>query len=197
MENIINFKKDIKFDTMIYEISELNIDHDYQVNDYTINGNYVINGTYKDSEIKIGKETFNYTIPFTVELNNNVDLNTVTLEINDFDYQFNNNILSISINNLLTYEEVLTDLFQEMDDEYRDDDDIESLIDVEPEISDNASEEVSVEADSYVKYKIHILKDNETIDDLCQIYKISKSTILNYNHDEFSVGSKIIIPNEE
>ena len=118
MENIINFNKDIKFDTMIYEIEKLNIDHDFEINDFTINGNYILSGTYKDSEIKIGSESFNYKIPFTIELNNNVDLETVNLEINDFDYKINNNVLSITINNMLTYDEIETDLFNLIDSMY-------------------------------------------------------------------------------
>jgi len=195
MENIINFNKDIKFDTMIYEIEKLNIDHDFEVNDFTINGNYILSGTYKDSEIKIGSESFNYKIPFTIELNNNVDLETVNLEINDFDYKINNNVLSITINNLLTYDEIETDLFKEMDEDYRDD--FDELENTEKDFIEPEELNPVENQDNYVKYKIHILKENETIDDICTIYKVSKSTIINYNHDEIKPGSKIIIPNEE
>ena len=191
MENIINFKKDIKFDTMIYEINEFYIDCDYQVKDYTINGNYKISGTYKDSEIKIGSESFSYTIPFEIELNNDVDLETVSLEVSDFDYQVNHNVLSVEINNKVNYEVVVTDIFEEMDEEYRD------VLDNEEDMDDTFLKSNDDNTDSYVKYLVHIVKENETIDDIAACYGINKSTILDYNHEEIKTGSKIVIPNEE
>ena len=193
MENIINFKKDIKFDTMINEINEFNIDCDYQIKDYTINGNYKIFGTYKDSEIKIGSEAFSYTVPFEIELNNDVDLDTVTLDINDFDYQFNHNVLSVEINNHINYELIANDIFEVMDDEYRDLEDDNDDADIE--IVNNQPSNTN--QDDYVKYYVHIIKENETIDDIASIYGINKSTILEYNQEQLKVGSHVVIPNEE
>lgn len=191
MENIINFKKDINFDTAIYEINELNIDYQYNVLEDTIKGNYIITGTYKDSEIKIGSESFNYQVPFTIELDNNVNLDTITFNISDFDYEINNHTLSLNINNLITYDENNDVIFDEMDDLYRDDetddDDDEELIINDEEEDDN----------HFVKYQVHYYLENESLEDICGKYHITKETLIKYNKDDINPGAKLIIPNED
>ena len=192
MENIISFKKEVKFDTFIYEINDIHLDLDYQVNNYVIDGNYLINGTYKDSEIKVGYEAFNYKIPFSVELDNNIVIDTLTFNIDDFNYEFKDNILILKIDNLITYEEYdepEEDLFKEIEEDLRDDDN--NILEVEEESN---QEEVE---DGFITYKIHIVRENETLDEIALLYNVSKSTILAYNKEEIKAGIKLIIPNEE
>ena len=188
MENIISFKKEVKFNTFIYEINDIHLDLDYQVNNYVIDGFYIINGDYKDSEIKVGFEPFEYKIPFSIELDNNIVLDTLTFNIDDFSYEFKDNILTLIIDNLITYEEyeeVEEELFKTVDDDLRVDEvDLEEKV-----ITDNE--------DGFITYKVHVVKENETLDEIALLYNVSKSTILLYNKDEFKSGIKLIIPNEE
>ena len=67
MQNIPPIKQDKDKKIKInYEDMEVENRDDFEINDFTINGNYILSGTYKDSEIKIGSESFNYKIPFTI-----------------------------------------------------------------------------------------------------------------------------------
>ena len=195
MENKINFKKEIKFDTMIYEITEINIDIEYEINDYTIDGKYLINGYYKDSEIKIGNEPFDFVIPFSIELDNNVLLETVELKVNDFDYKINNNVLIVNINNVINYDE--NNIEPESDDLFDLRDDLEE----DNIVIDDSEEEIINEPinneDGYVKYYIHVVKENETIESIAAIYHTSSNNIINYNNEPIKPGVKLIIPNEE
>lgn len=195
MENIINFKKDIKFDTMIYEITEINIDLDYEVKDYTIDGKYIVDGYYKDSEIKIGSEAFKYTVPFSIELDNNVDLDTVSLVIDDFDYRITNNVLTININNQIKYEEIKNENITEDIFDIRNDF-IEDEVIPEPE-PEPVTTQSNDESNAYVKYMVHVVKETETLESIAALYHVSSNTILNYNNDTIQPGTKLIIPNEE
>ena len=52
--------------------------------------------------------------------------------------------------------------------------------------------------DTYKTYHIHVIKDNETVDSICQMYKSSKETIMEYNDlNDIAPGDKLIIPEDD
>ena len=52
--------------------------------------------------------------------------------------------------------------------------------------------------DKYVTYKVHILRDNETIELIMDKYNITKDELKKYNDlENIIIGSKIIIPSYE
>ena len=52
-----------------------------------------------------------------------------------------------------------------------------------------------IEENNYVTYNIHILKDNENIDMVCNMYKAPKELVEEYNDiNNIKTGDKIIIP---
>lgn len=94
----IPFEKDIDFKTNISEITKMSLEHDFNVNDNSVLGNFYISGEYKSHEISINREEFNYTLPFTVELREDIKKDTLEFNIEDFSYDIKDNrILSVKI----------------------------------------------------------------------------------------------------
>ena len=51
------------------------------------------------------------------------------------------------------------------------------------------------EKDNYVTYKVHIIRENETINDIEEKYNVAKEELEKYNTlDNIVIGSKIIVP---
>ena len=50
-------------------------------------------------------------------------------------------------------------------------------------------------ANTYITYNVYIVKDNDTIDSICDTYKVSKDLLQEYNdiHD-IKIGDKLLIP---
>ena len=62
-------------------------------------------------------------------------------------------------------------------------------------IASNISASFLNETEKYVTYKVHIIRENETIDDIKEKYCIDKEELEKYNSmDNIVIGSKIIIP---
>ena len=68
------------------------------VKEDSVTGNFIISGDYKSHEVSVNKEEFLYKLPFSVELTENIDLNTFNFEILDFYYDvIDNDTLRINI----------------------------------------------------------------------------------------------------
>lgn len=62
-------------------------------------------------------------------------------------------------------------------------------------IASNISASFLNETEKYVTYKVHIIRENETINDIKEKYGIDKEELEKYNSlDNIVIGSKIIIP---
>lgn len=60
------------------------------------------------------------------------------------------------------------------------------------------NETVSKAVDTYKTYHIHIVKEQETLESICEKYKSSKDTLLEYNDlNEIVPGDKLIIPEDD
>ncbi len=102
----IPFESEIKFKTNISEITKMSLEHDFNVNDDKILGNFYVSGEYKVHSISINKEPFNYTLPFTVELREDIDTDTLEFNIEDFSYDvIDNDTLKVNIEYSLKGEE--------------------------------------------------------------------------------------------
>lgn len=117
MDIKIPFESIVKFKATCFEITKMSLEHEYTINDETVLGNFIVSGEYKTYEISVNKDTFNYTLPFQVELNNNIDLNTVELDIDDFTYELiGNDSLKINIVYNVRGELMETTEFERVDD---------------------------------------------------------------------------------
>ena len=98
MNLIIPFTKDIKFTTNVSEILSISLEHDYTINEGELLGNFTVSGEYKTHEVSVNREKFENVLPFSVELSNRIDADSLDLEIQDFTYELiDNNTLRVNI----------------------------------------------------------------------------------------------------
>ena len=102
MKQIIPLKKDIIFKSKIGDITNINLEKDYKIKDDLLEGFINVFGTYKMTEASVLEEEFNYKVPFGVSLSNGLKKDTIKIEIDDFNYSFNKDVLSIDV--LLLFE---------------------------------------------------------------------------------------------
>ncbi len=63
------------------------------------------------------------------------------------------------------------------------------------ELTNNLTSNFLVDDDNYVTYKVHIIRNDQTIEEIISTYKTSKEELEKYNDiSNVTVGSKIIIP---
>ena len=82
-------------------------------------------------------------------------------------------------------------------------DEIEEFLSPEEVEDDKAKETMEVNDDKditttkeeYVKYHIHIVKENETLEQIIKLYETNMETVKMYNEvDKIKMGDKLIIP---
>ena len=50
----------------------MSLEHEFNVNEGVVLGNFYITGEYRSHEVSVNKEPFKFTLPFTVELNERI-----------------------------------------------------------------------------------------------------------------------------
>ncbi len=205
----IPFESVIPFKTPIYEITKMSLEHDFNVNDGVVLGNFYVTGEYRSHEVSVNSENFKYTLPFTVELNNRIKTDTLEFNIEDFSYDvLEGNKLKVNIEYSLEAEgeEEREELFEEVKD-----DDLKeemSILEEKEEVKEDSEEErispeeektimesVPLDDDTYVTYHIHIVKESETYETISTLYNVPSSLIKEYNNlDELATGDKVLIP---
>lgn len=222
LESIIPFTKDLDFKTPVSEITSISLEREFNVSESCIEGNLDVSGEYKSHDVSANVNPFHFKIPFTIEIPNNLKKDSITLEINDFAYEMNEDKgISVHIELLLNSEEIEeekeeVDLTRLMDETVIDD--IEKDKDIPGEEEKSEVEETNKEenekkeeardikssleekiknnkSEEFVTYHIHVVKDGETIESICSMYQVSEDYIKEYNDlTEFISGSKILLP---
>lgn len=105
MKKIINYEKDILFKTNIGEICSISLEHDFTVDDGVLVGEFIVSGDYKPNVLSLNKEAFNYQLPLEYELEDNVDISTLSYDIENFEYNVKDDELSVFIDFGIRYEE--------------------------------------------------------------------------------------------
>lgn len=216
MKTIIPYEHDIKFDTKIAEITSISLEHEDSIKETEIMGDFIISGDYKIHSISVNKEPFKYRLPFSIELGDNLIRDSINYDVSDFTYDIkDNNILTVKIEMTLNAEEV-EDIPEPVKEEItpvipdvppiEDDNlnrELDNLItDTKEEVKDsnNTTDDVIMNnvtnsANTYITYNVHVVKDNDTIDSICNNYKVSKDIIEEYNNiKDLKTGDKLIIP---
>lgn len=218
----IPFESKIDFKTNIAEITKMSLEHDFNISESTVLGNFYISGEYKSHEVSVNKDKFNYTLPFTVELREDIKEDSLELNIEDFSYDIcNNKELIVKIEYSLKAD-LKDELFERVDEEELKSElkEIDNFL--ESEINKNEKEEIlrddkkedkenekidkeventinntiiQNEENEYVTYHIHIVNDNENIDTISNMFKVPVNIINEYNDtSNIETGSKLIIP---
>ena len=221
MRQLIPFVKDIEFDTKIYEISSISLEHKLSIeNNDSVVGNFYLSGSYRINDISINSESFEEVIPLDITLDDKYDVNAITIDIDNFYYEIiNDRILRVHIDVLIDNltrlntkpvieeikkddkEELIIKEKEECEDKKEDEDlkrgddmteeEKEDKIDIKQEISSN----FLTEEETFITYKVHIIRDNETVEDIITKYNTSKEELLKYNDlSNIVIGNKIIIP---
>lgn len=219
MNITIPFSKDIPFKSKIAEICSISLEEDVSINEKELLGDFIISGDYKNLDINVDTMPFNFVVPFSVELEKDVDLNTLKYEIYDFKYDvINEDSLKVLISfhveadvlvdkhanlfekpledDLITEEQINED-----ENIIRDDNSDNMNLDNQEESNDiREDNKVSIISsheleDDYITYHIHMVKINETIESISSEYKIDKDELIELNDiTNINVGDKLIIP---
>ncbi len=157
MKKNISIEKEIKFPTMIGEVSAISLEQNlYFLDECNVRGEFLLNGKYKLTEASRLEEEFHYKIPVEIVLSEHIDLGTTNIEITDFTYKIEDDSMichiEISIEGLETVESIHSgDLEKE---EYREcDDDLKALNEIEiPSIEkvDEQQKKISLEKEVIV-----------------------------------------------
>ena len=207
MNQIIPIKKDILFNTKIGELTDISLDYDYKINNELIEGTLDINGTYKLTEASILQEEFYHTIPFSIAIAKEVNKDSIKLEIDDFKYKYEKEILSIDVSMILNFEEMkekvdvmddfkIEDFINELPEKIEFENEIENKNVINTtQISNNITNNIINDEKKYYKYKVYIVRPNDTMETICNKYNVNINDIKEYNDiTTINIGDKIIIP---
>lgn len=216
MKKIIPFKKEIMFKNTIEEIVSISMDNHLEIDDITVKGNFIISGEYEYSQ---KKEPFSFDIPYLGYIDEIYDTKDSKIDIDDFYYEISEpNKLSIfidiSIDNLL--EKPLVELEPDTEEERREimsefeeEKENEREREIIPEIGEVFEEEKIEDPgkiifnnpnleESYMTYKVYIVREGDTIDSILTKYEIARDQLFKYNViNELNIGDKLIIPHEK
>lgn len=230
MKETIEFKKDCMLKTYVSSISDITLSHDYKILEDTIEGYFDVAGSYKATMSSVEKEDFFYTIPFTIALSSLIDKGSINLSIHDFSYETEKDVLHLKmvldmeysklpeeVNNEETGEKEMEEVNDVIDDyinekdllspkDFHDEvmlDKTATIKETNNEITDNNMKTIfnNVTEEEYSKFKVYIMREEDTLDSILLKYNVKIDDITDYNDVEnIHVGDKIIIPiikNEE
>ena len=192
MKEIIPLKKDIVFKTKIGEITNINLDHNYEVKDNLIEGYVLLYGTYKMTEASVIEEDFSYKVPFGISISKNIIKDSINIDISDFKYEVLGDVLKTSIDLEFTCDkEIEEPVIEESINE------VESNIDetnIEENIT-NITNTIINNDNKYYSYKVYIVRNGDSVESICNKYKVTLNDLKEYNNiDNVEVGDKVIIP---
>ena len=209
MNEIVSFKKEIEFKTMINEVTSISIEHTLsETGDNKIGGNLIISGTYKQTEASQIENPFSYKVPVDIEVDKKYDLTDLVIDIADFTYEvIDNSKLKINVDLILDKLKVIeveednneieevNDLFEEEDNEEKLEIPVREECENEEETNDSLFSYLDDSKETYKTYSIHIVKDSDTLERIMDEYKVDRETLEEYNNlDELKTGFKLIIP---
>ena len=212
MKKIINFTDDIEFRNNIYEISSISLEREFEATENDISGTFIITGSYRGHEISLNQESFTKKIPFSYHFEEPMDKETITMEVDDFTYEIDQNKLCVEIEYEIEGDKMMFDDEREFD-KFLENHEVE-LVDFKDDIKEekeeekqekNEDREVKVDTEimdtltggenTYITYHIHVCDESDTLEYIANKYKISIDVIKDYNSiDNISVGMKLIIP---
>lgn len=173
MKKIVTFDKSLEFSKMIGEVTSIELEHTLKfVDGSDIEGDFLINGTYKMTEASQLEEKFNYKIPVDIALTEELELDTSKIEIDDFYYEIENDDtmichIDVRIEGVEHIEEV-PDVIEKEDDDNIQIEVREENSDVEEERIDESKDEVVIE---------------EILDDGLEVKEIDEIQVLNINRE--------------
>lgn len=208
MKKIVPFKKDIIFKTNLKEITSISLENTLKVDNDLVCGNFILSGEYKITESSLNTELFSYDLPFEVAFDSRYDLKNALIDIDDFYYEIvNDSVLNVHIDVMIDKieenieediimdnEEIIEDINDNIEERCVEEEvenaKIEKLEDNKISLFDN----INID-DTYNTYKVYIVRENDTLENIIEKYNVDKDTLETYNNlSEIKLGDKIIIP---
>lgn len=214
MKKIINYEKDILFKTNIGEICSISLEYDFTVDEGILKGEFIVDGEYKANELSINKEPFLYRLPLEYELEESALIDTLSYDVDNFEYTVKDDCLTVIIDFCVRYEEKkivpnipeITEEELNLDDiplprlneALREEENIEEIPIDEPVVVDMVEEEddrlgtedeqIIMEStavdDEYITYHVHIVQEGETLESIASSYSTTTDVIREYNSIE-------------
>lgn len=220
MKSIVPYTKDITFNTRIAEICSISLEHELNITETEVEGNFIVSGEYKSHEVSVNKEKFEYKLPFALEVTEDIVKDSIDFEITDFTYEVTSDTtLRVNIEFCVTAderekEEVIEAEIEEEEEELNSEreevresvmEEINNLFPEEEEIEederlDENSENIILASmeekeSEFATYHIHIVGSEDTIESICTKYNTDLNTLKEYNNVEsVAIGDKLIIP---
>lgn len=211
MRDIIPLKKDIIFNTIIGEITSIDVEHEYKIKDELIEGNVSISGSYKMTEASVIEEDFFYKIPFGVSISSKVDKNTIKLDIDDFKYEIEKDVLKVNVDLELVCEEINNTQEENINNvkiEEENNEEIANYFEDKNVTLNNEEEKINIEENinnitnniinndvKYYTYKVYIVRKGDTVESICNKYNVTLNDLKEYNDlSNININDKIIIP---
>jgi len=211
MKKSLKLEHELLFKNNIKEITSISLDSDYKVENNKLVGNFLIEGDYKIHEVSINKEKFDFKIPFNVELDTDVDVETVKLEINNFIYDYKKDELLVNIEYDVNYDKKDIIVFEDKDSlddfllnleveviddvkeqekvvskevEFLEEEKIENkenIRNIEDIKPDDVIKKIDKQKDKYISYQIYKIKENDTLESIVLKYKTTIDELKEYN----------------
>ncbi len=219
MKQIIPFTKDITFKNTIGDLVSISLDNDLQLKgEDLITGNFYVKGKYKLTKASIQEEEYSYKIPCEIAISDDYDTYHATIDIDDFYYDIiDNEVLRINIDlvidNLVKKEvkekeevsvrkeeQEVKEIKKENEktddlnivfnyDEERDNTPLNIITDTKKEVFNDVGN------DTYTTYIVYLVNETDTIDSICNKYKINKEKVYDYNDiKDIKCGMKLVLP---
>lgn len=227
MKKLIPFKKELTFKTNVSEITSIALENTLKENNNIIQGDLIINGTYKITETSTKVDEFEFIIPMNIEIDNKYLTQDVIIDINDFYYEIiNNNILEVNIeiviDNIIEKieeseqseittipvenikvekeERCVEEETMEMNEQSLKQEQIKEKME-QQEIKEKNIDifnDFSEETDEYSTYHVYIVREGDTLETIMTKYETTKEKLSEYNDlTEIKLGDKIIIPEKQ
>ena len=144
MNEVFILDHEFSFDNRIHEVTSIAIEHKFDVVNERCVGEFIISGDYRLHEVSINKEDFNFKLPFDSAVRSNINLDSLEVDINDFTYEFNEDILTVHVEYGIRAEQDLI--------EFADEDDLEEflntskaeVVDLTADVRDEEAEEINI-----------------------------------------------------
>ncbi len=215
MKQTIPFTKDITFKTKIGDLTSISLDNDLTLKgEDLIVGNFYIKGNYKLTKESSEEEEYSYKVPCEIAISDDYDTFDCKIDIDDFHYEIiNDEILRVSIvvlidnltkkekeekkeeNRCIDLEELPKEVIHEIKEEPKKEiRDIENTVNIVKEEKENIIN-LEENGERYLTYRVYIVREEDTIEQILTKYKITKEELSDYNDiNNFTTGTKLIIP---
>ena len=153
MKQILPFYKEIVFENKIANLISVSLEHREKVLDGEVSGEFIVSGEYKSHNDTTEIEDFSYKLPFTALIPDDIDVDSVRVDITNFNYeQIEENVLRVDIDFSIEGEEIERDC------------DIETIVG-DDSVADLIDEELSNNIDRIINNDLEEdMKDNEEHD---------------------------------